>query len=620
VRAIVQGCLVKDRAKRTPDISAIRLLMNTGEQALAPSESQTQRAVSTGRWLATAGAGIAVGAALAAGVGLPLARRPTADPAPVRFAVPAPGNAAFGVAIGSPGMSLSPDGRHLAFVIPQRGSESGLWIRPLDALDARALPGTRGAAGVPFWSPDGRHVGFLADRKLKKIDVASGLTTTVCDTPALFGATWNQHGDILFSNGVELLRVPSAGGAPTVVTTPDRSKEEREHRWPQFLPDGAQFLYLNVATTNSTIVAASLNSPTGKPLRESDSKALYASPGFLVFSRQGSLFAQPFDAKRAAISGEAVAIAEGINAARGGASSFALSDSGVLAFRYLGIGMAELSWFDRAGKALGRFAEAAQYLQVSLSPDGKQIAAQRGQGASAEIWLIDSARGVSSRFKEGAGPVWSPDSVELAYYDLRSGLIQRTAHDGTRDKTFAPGLTGIVEDWSKDGRYLIYLDLAEGVDVWALALDDLKPLRITATAAAEDEPALSPDGRWLAYMSTESGRSEIYVRSFPPRPGDRTTRISTKGGHQPKWRGDGRELFFLTPEGVMMAVDISSTPAAMEPGTPLVLFQTGINVSAIVDQYGVTADGQKFLVITPSGDASESPIAVVLNWAAGLKR
>lgn len=159
-----------------------------------------------------------------------------------------------------------------------------------------------------------------------------------------------------------------------------------------------------------------------------------------------------------------------------------------------------------------------------------------------------------------------------------------------------------------------------GVDIWALALDGLKPLRITETAAAEDEPALSPDGRWLAYMSPESGRPEIYVRPFPPKPGNRTTRISTNGGHQPKWRGDGRELFFLTPAGAMMAVDIGGAAAAMEPATPHALFQTGINVNAIVDQYAVTADGQKFLVITPSGDATESPITVVVNWTAGLRR
>jgi Tol biopolymer transport system component len=273
-----------------------------------------------------------------------------------------------------------------------------------------------------------------------------------------------------------------------------------------------------------------------------------------------------------------------------------------------------LWWHDRGGKPLTRVADTRPYLQLILSPDGKQVAVQVGQGGTTEIWLIDVARGVASKFNDGSGPVWSPDSRSLAYFAQRQrNEVFHRALGSDKEELFVPGLTAITEDWSADGRYLLYL---EAGDIWSLPVNGGKPMRLTSTAVAEDEPQFSPDGRWIAYMSPESGAAEIYVQPFPG-PGERK-RISTAGGVQPKWRRDGRELYYLTPEGALMAVDIKSG-ASIEPGIPRQLFRTRLIPSAISDQYAVTGDGQRFLVLTPVGEASESPITVVMNWTAALK-
>jgi len=337
------------------------------------------------------------------------------------------------------------------------------------------------------------------------------------------------------------------------------------------------------------------------------------SGGYLLFAKQATLFAQPFDANRAEFTGAAVPISEEIrtNLICGNAA-FAVSANGTLAFRTATSSAAELLWFDRTGKALNRLANAAPYLQLQLSPDGKQVAVQR----DSEVWLIDATRGAPVRFNDSAGgPVWSPDSRELAYGAIGPRMIVHQALSGGAEQAVAPGLRGILEDWSLDGRYLVYLNSG---DIWALPLaGERKPLQITATPGTEDEPQVSPDGHWIAYMSPESGNPEIYMQPFPG-PGERK-RISTGGGVQPKWRRDGRELFYLTPDGALTAVDLKIAET-IELGTPRRLFQTRVNASTFIDQYAVTADGQKFLILTPLAGAAESPITVIVNWVAGLKK
>jgi Tol biopolymer transport system component len=514
-------------------------------------------------------------------------------------------------------MSLSPDGRHLAFVTTEAAAGSTLWIRSFDTVEPRRLPGTRGAA-TSFWSPDGQFLAFFAEGKLKKIDTAGRSVQVLCDAAGGFGGTWNREGTILFDAGAEstLFRVSAAGGQPAAVTKLDAARGERSHRWPHFLPDGRRFLYVSLATKSRTsLMMGSLDAPEVTPLGESDSKAFVSADGFLVFGRGGTTFAQPFDARRGERTGDALLVAQGLRMNPStSAGAFTISDAGVLAFRTADPPLGEVWWYDRAGKPMTRLGDPKAYLQLQLSPDGKQIAAQAGQGGTTEIWLLDAVRGVPSRFNDGAGGVWSPDSRLLAYFAQRQrNEIRHRALGSDTEQSFAPGLAGIVEDWSMDGRHILYMD---GGDVWALPVDGGQRVRVTSTAVAEDEPQFSPDGRWIAYMSPESGNAEIYVQPFPG-PGERK-RISTNGGVQPKWKRDGRELYYLLPDGTLMAVEMT-VGTTIEPGIPRPLFQTRLTPSAITDQYAVTADGQRFLVLTPVGDASETPITVVFNWTAALK-
>jgi len=617
LRRLVEGCLEKNRQARIGDIAVANFLL---KEASAPPSASPQPATAGGasrRRLWTAVVGSAAAAAAVTALAMWAGNR-TAAPARTvsRFIVPAPPGTGFGQSVGSPAMSLAPDGRHLAFVTTEAAAGSTLWIRSFDSVEPRRLPGTRGAA-TSFWSPDGQFLAFFAEGKLKKIDAAGRSVQVLCDAAGSFGGTWNRDGTILFDAGTEptLFRVSAAGGQPAPVTTLDAARGERSHRWPHFLPDGRRFLYVSMATkSGASLMMGSLDTPEVARLGESDSKAFVSAEGFLVFGRGGTIFAQPFDVRRGERTGDALPVAQGLRMNPStSAGAFTISD-GVLAFRSADVPLGEVWWYDRAGRPISRLGDPKAYLQFQLSPDGKQIAAQTGQGGTTEIWLLDAVRGVPSKFNDGAGGVWSPDSRSLAYFAQRQrNEIRHRALGSDTEQSFALGLAGIVEDWSMDGRHIAYIDAG---DVWALPVDGGKPFRVTSTTVYEDEPQFSPDGRWIAYMSPESGNAEIYVQPFPG-PGERK-RISTNGGVQPKWKRDGRELYYLLPDGTLMAVEMTVS-ATIEPGTPRPLFHTRLTPSGITDQYAVTADGQRFLVLTPVGDAPETPITVVFNWTAALK-
>ena len=622
IRSIINGCLQKDRQKRIPDFATIRFLMTAdAEVSVGPPASSNRRT----RTSIAGAAAFGIGAAIAAAIMFAIQRTPPANVSPIRFTVSASPNTSFGAGIARPAMSLSPDGRHLAIVLTDQSGGSRLWVRTFDSLAFRALSGTEGATR-PFWSPDSRFIGFFADGKLKKIPASDGPTTALCDFVSPEGAqslggTWSKAGIIVFGPAADggLLQVAAVGGQPTAATSSDPSHPRAIHRFPQFLPDDRRFLYVNQDSGDQIIMAGSLDSMDAKRVIERASMPFYSPPGYLVFVRQGTISIQRFDAARLEVSGEAFPFAENVALSpSSGIASLTVSDSGVLAFRPVTVlGPSQLTWFERTGRRLGTVGDSAPYLQFALSPDGKQIAVQRNQiGPQSELWLLDVVRGVPTRLTSNsgdAGVTWSPDGGEVGYFSLTRDLAIFHKSTNGPEQEFQKGAAGILEDWGRD--YLIYIS---NNDVWGMSLSsERKTVRVTETAAIEDEPQLSPDGRWIAYYNNELGTPEIYVQSFPER--GMRERISISGGNQPKWRADGKELFYLTPDGSLMAVELKFEPV-LEVGTPKVLFKTPLHtVSSVSDQYAVSSDGQRFLILSPAGETAESPITVVVNWFEGLK-
>ena len=422
-----------------------------------------------------------------------------------------------------------------------------LWVRELDSVEARQLSGTDGAFD-PFWSPDGRFLAFFAGGRLKKIAVSGGSAQVICDVQSSAeGGTWNADDVIIYgSNAAPLLRVSAMSGQPVALTTLDRSRKETGHRHLHFLPDGRHFLY--VAGPSNTVYVGELDAPDRKPLLTADSKAVYAAPGYLLFVRRGTLMAQAFDGKTLETAGQPFSVAEQVGyftvTAR---AAFSVSDAGVLTIASGDAGqLGRFVWFDRVGRPLGSpTPEVGAYQNFDLSPDERQIAVQR----TGDIWLIDVARGVLSRFTSDPGiegdPIWSPDGGRLVFASSRNGpqnLFEKALSGGTETLLLPSDQPTYPEDWSRDGRFIVYLSPIGGRGIWILPLSsDRKPFVFLESPFIKDEPHFSPDGRWLAYYSNESGQAEVYVQPFPG-PGERV-RASTDGGSQPRWRKDGMSCF-----------------------------------------------------------------------------
>jgi Tol biopolymer transport system component len=518
----------------------------------------------------------------------------------------------------------------LTFVGTGSGGKNQVWVQPLNSLEARSLPGTEDVRGTPFWAPDSRSIAFFTVDKLKRIDASGGSPQMLCDYPATYNmprsGAWNREGVVIFNARPYILyRASASGGGAVPLTKPDEKRRESSHWFPEFLPDGRHFLFFvrSEDPEHAGVRVGSLDSPETRPLLQGGQPASYAWPGYL-FVRQGrALLARPFEANRLAFTGEPSLVAEAVDS-----REFSASETGALAFASSGPEIAQPTWFDRGGKRLGTIGEPGPYTQIALSPDGRQAAVQRIDPGlvTSDIWLLDLARGVLSRFTFDPGvesdPVWSPDGRRLAFSANENkgprAIFQKELSGAAQERVLPKSAaSAFVEAWSRDGRFLFYGAGIGGRDgLWAVHLGDGKAFPVVQSPSYNDEPQLSPDGRFLAYMSSESGQFEVYAQAFPG-PGPRS-RISTGGGGQPRWRADGRELFYLTPDGTLMAVGIKAL-ATLEPGTPRRLFSTA-GVSIEMDQYAVTADGQRFLVLVPAGDATSSPITVVLNWTAGLKK
>jgi eukaryotic-like serine/threonine-protein kinase len=573
-------------------------------------------------------------------------RRAPAAPAVVQFTVGEPTDARFsGGPAYAPGAAISPDGRHLVFMATRAGSSTTLlWIRSLDAPEARPLTGTDGA-NDPFWSPDSRSIGFFAQSKLKRVDVSGGPSQTLCDAPAGQGGTWNRDGVIVFAPDLmsALVRVSSAGGQPTAVTKLPAADKETSHRWPDFLPDGRHFLFLS--QPDNVVHVGSLDSAEVTRLVNADSRALYA-PGYLLFIREDTLVAQPFDAGRLQTTGEAVPVAEDIRVNPvNGRAAVAVSESGVLVYRTgpTAGNPVQLMWLDRAGKEIGKVGQPKDYRGIALSPDGQRIVLHLHEQVGGTVtgggglWLLDTTRGTEARFTfTGAhdeAPHWSPDGSRVVFGSGRAGDVQtlyvKPAGGASPEEVLLKtDVAKAPRSWSADGRFVVY-DSAGGktlTDIWVLPLaGDHKPIPFLTTPANEGQGELSPDGRWMVYTSNESGRSDIYVQPFPATGGKWL--VSTGGGVEPHWRRDGRELYYVSPPPIkLMAVDVKTQGAMFEASAPHALFDMtgypfgGLSPFSTTGAYAPSADGQKFLAsVRPTVEVS-NPLTIVLNWTAGLKK
>jgi serine/threonine protein kinase len=642
---VVHHCLEKNREARFHSASdlafALEALSGTtsisGQTAtvIAPSWEPPKRRERLVWIVATGLLGIALLVAIPFVIAF-FRRTPSTEQHATRFLIFPPEKSAL---IGG-GQHISPDGQRMIYVAINNDGKRLLWTRPLDSLTAQPLPGTEDGAN-PFWSPDGRFIGFFAaGSKLKKIEFTGGPTQTLADVQGSLGGTWNRDGVIVFAKslGDRLYRVSASGGTPTPVTTLDESRKETAHLWPYFLPDGRHFLYLarSVQRENTGIYVGALDSKEQKLLLNADSSSVYAPPGFLLFVRERTLMAQAFDADRLQLTGEPFSVVEqvGYNSANGRAY-FSISQTGVLVFLSSDVPGTQLAWVDRGGKQPATVGTTAVDNGLRLSPDGKRLAVSRldSQAASADIWLIDLARNNASRFTfdpaNETNPVWSPDGSRIVFASNRDGnpkMFQRlsngTGNDELLLKTTEP--TG-PHDWSPDGKFILFgvLSPKTNVDLWVLPLfGEKKPVPFIQTEFTENQGRFSPDGRWVAYTSNESGPYQVYVQSFPTSGGK--WQVSTGGGAQPQWRHDGKELFYLAPDRKIMAVEVNGAGPTFIPGIPKPLFEARFSTlfpgPPGASYYAVTDNGQRFLVNTLAADSALTPFTVVLNWTAGLKR
>jgi Tol biopolymer transport system component len=619
IQELLRLCLEKNLTKRRQAAGDVRIDI---EQVLAAPQTQQASAPAHGTrgWL------VAVVAVLAAvGLAIPAMRYMRETPPPeMRLEINTPSTTDL------LSMAISPDAQRIVFVAAADG-QPRLWVRSLDSVSARVLAGTDGAR-YPFWSPDSRSVAFFADGQLKRIDAAGGAVQTLSTAQPL-GGTWNREGVILFTSFLNgpILRVSAAGGQPSAVTRLQRPTQS-SHRFPKFLPDGRHFLYYVYGDRG--VYVGSLDNPEDtQRLCDADAAAEYDSSGYLLLPRQGALFAQKFDPSRLKLSGDAFPVSDQV-AFHPTALTAAVSASaaGPVAFRTGGGSTQQLVWFDRSGKEIGTVGapDAASPGNIALSPDGRRVAIDRAVNGTTDIWLGEIARGgLLNRFTVGpannTSPIWSPNgdqivfaSNQMAFYNLYRKTVSGAATD---ELILESRINKVPEDFSPDGRFLLYESVGAqtGYDIWALPLTgEGKSFSVVQTRFEERDGQFSPDGKWIAYRSNESGRFEIYVQAFPG-PGGQAL-VSTNGGAQPRWRSDGKEIFYIGLDSRLMAVPISvaANGQTLEPGQPTALFTTRIAFGPLPgarrQQYAVSSDGQRFLVTTLPQDAAPPPITLILNW------
>jgi serine/threonine protein kinase len=620
---LVTACLAKnpdDRFQTAQDVALqLRWIARSGPQAPRSSERKhSQRELWA--WLA---AGILAVALVALGLWSRGNRSPqqaTYFSATLPFA--------------ARGLAVSPNG-HTVAVVGRRESDrtDSLWLYDPGSEDATNLANTAGAS-FPFWSPDGQSLAFFADGKLKKLTLGGGLVVTLCDAPSGRGGTWNKNGVILFTPsghlGIGLYRISESGGTPVQVTVPDKSLNEDSNRWPVFLPDGTHFLYsaVNYSELKYTVFAGALDTHEKRLVLDLASNVSYAAPGYLVFYRDRGLFAQQFDPEKLQPAGQPVPVLTDIQfQPRIAEAVFAASSTAVLvAQKGTDSGISQLLWFNRKGQEIGTAADPGVYGNIALSPDGRKVAVDQTDTVSqnTDIWTYDLADRGAKRLTFNRAidsiPLWSPDSKRLVFssnpgvsFDL---FIKDTNGEQQEKLIPQPGLDRYATDWSHDGKYVLY---ERGADLWYVSLPAMQPTLFLKGVSLLESGQFSPDGKWIAYASNDSGRWEIYVTSFPGAHGK--WQISDGGGEQPRWRSDGKELYYLSRDRKLMAVPVK-TGADFDAGRPVELFQANPREGVSTSErffYAVSRDGQRFLINTQIKTAM-IPMSVVLNWASKLKQ
>ncbi|HSD72533.1 MAG TPA: protein kinase [Thermoanaerobaculia bacterium] len=635
---VVKTCLAKgpdDRWQTAHDVMLeLRWIVEAGSQAGVPAPVAAKRK-SRERlaWIA-----FTVAAATAAVFAVAYARRVPSPPQLFRSSILLPDGVSFGT------LAIAPDGRSLAWIGSDTRGKSSIWIRPLSTGDTQPLPGTEGAQNL-FWSPDGRAVGFFADGKLKRIDVAGGPSIVVCDADGIAGS-WNRDGIILLSlPSGPILRVPASGGAPISVTKLDASRHETTHRYPVFLPDGRHFLFLaaNLAGAPgdpaNSVKVGSLDSSSGAVVTATEFIAAYAS-GHLLFVREGTLLAQRFDPKTFRLSGDPRPVAERVSGYQvlWGAQNFSVSTNGVLVYQEALPRLSQLVWFDREGHRLQTFGNPGAYVDPHISPDGGKvaIAIRDPDRRRTDLWVFDLKRGVNVRLSSGtsgtgqaptSSPAWSGDGSRIAFSDNRRHqgdvYVRSIGGSGGEEPLVEAEGQKLPQDWSSDGRYLLYEDReprgARNVTVRILPLiGERRPISFYRRGTEFGADRFSPDGKWIAFSADDSGRSEIYVAPFED--SRNRVQISSGGGDHPRWRRDGKELFYVAPDGKIMAVAVSAPKDLhnFDAGPARPLFDTELTGS-MVPMYDVAPDG-RFLVVSRVAGSAPPPITLLVNWMAGEKR
>jgi eukaryotic-like serine/threonine-protein kinase len=635
---VLKGCLAKDPEERWQSARDVRRALELAMAGGArPARNRWRERMA---WIAAA-----LCLAVALFIAVRLLRAPEHSPDLVRFPVYPPESGVFSgpvnVTVSQYQFSLSPDGRAIVFVAMVAGARPMLWVRALQELSPRLLPGTENAE-YPFWSADSNSLGFFSEGRLKRIRANGGPVQVIAeDFPDPRGGAWGPDDTILFGTGdSSIYRVAAGGGTVAPATRLNPARKDGSHRWPHFLPDGRHFLFTvrtEVADVRGVYVG-SLDSDARKLLVHVDSNAIDVSPGYLLFVEGGTLMGQTFDASRLELSGQPFTVAGPVGRASNGYGYFSAAHAGRLAYAGPDLQPGCLTWFDRGGSPLGSVGPEGYYTDFRLSPDEKRLAfslVDHGTGYPT-IWLADLAHGGLSRFTLGrvlnSAPIWSPDGARIVFRTTRGGgnveLYEKSSAGGGEEEPVllhnAERAAGMQSsnlyslDWSSDGQYLLYsVTPSSGQELWLLPLADRKPFRILHASGAGAQASFSPDGRLLAYTSDESGRLEVYVQTFPL--SDRKWTVSTSGGLEPRWRADGHEIYYMSEDRKLMAASVGPGPSF---DAPKPLFQTrAVTASTGFRMHYIPSrDGRRFLVNTQSGDMAPTPITVELNWTAGLTR